>query len=184
MDASNHSTSTYNEKFVFIPPIIPPTPPSTLAVGNIIKETGACGPLQRVTREPVQGVFFGLVHNSRVQQGWTDHLAPYVDEHGVEMQYRRVPMEDGVGYRLFGHQVTQYTTVLGVSGVRNVAIGGGGGNGAWGQGGMGTSSAIQQMVTSIELRECEIGVILPKAAPPPPPAPPPVVYVEPKRIRQ
>lgn len=154
-------------------------------MGNIIKETGACGVLQRVAREPIQGTFFGLVKNSRVHQGYTEHLAPFVDEHGVEQQYRHVPMEDGVGYRLFGHQVTQYTTVLGLSGVRNVALGGGGNGGAWGQGGMGASGSMQQMVTSIELRECEVGVIMPReSAKPPAPLAPSIVYVEPKRIRQ
>ncbi len=150
-----------------------------MAIGNIVKETGACGPLQRVVREPIEGTFFGLVKNTRVAQGYTDHLEPYLDGHGAEQQYKHVPLEDGVGYRLFGHQVTQYTTVLGVSGVRNIAVGGGGNSGAWGQAGMGTSGAMQRMATTIELRECEVGVIMPREAPRAP-----VVFVEPKRIRQ
>lgn len=180
VDASNHSLS--NEKLIFIPAIIPPTPPSTLAVGNIIKETGACGPLQTLVREPVEGSFFGLIKNSRVRQGYTEHLAPFVDEHGVRQDYRRVPLDDAMGYRLFGHQVTQYTTIVGVSGSRNIAIGGGGGNGAWGQGGAGASGSMQQMVTTIQLRECEVGSVL--RTPPPPPPPPPAIYEVPRRIRQ
>lgn len=124
-----------------------------------------------------------MLKNSRVSQGYTDHLEPYVDNRGFEQQYRRVPLEDGPGYRLFGHQVTQYTAVIGVSGVRNIALGGGGSGGSWGQGGAGVSGSMQQMVTTIELRECEVGVWAPREAPKPPP-PPPVVYVEPKKIRQ
>ena len=57
---------------------------------NIIKETGSCGVLPRVAREPVQGAFFGLVKNTLIQQGYTEHLAPYVNEHGLEQQYRYV----------------------------------------------------------------------------------------------
>ncbi len=176
VDASNHSIS--NERVIFIPPVVPATPPSSLAIGNIVKDTGACGPLQRVLREPVQGTFFGLVKNARVQQGYTEYLMPYVDEHGAPQAYHSVPLANG-GYRLFGHQVTQYTTVIGVSGVRNIAFGGGGNGGAWGQGGMGTSGSMQQMVTTIQLRDCEVGAFIPQDIPRPP-----VIYVEPKRIRQ
>jgi hypothetical protein len=83
-------------------------------------------------------------------------------------------MEDGFGFRLFGHQVTQYTAIIGVAAARNLAIGGGGG-GDWGQGGVGASSSMQQIVTTIQIRECEIGSYVP---------PPRTVYVEPKAIRQ
>ena len=175
IDASNRSVSNNNERWTFIPPVVPPTPPSSLAVGNVVSETSACGPLQRVVREPIEGRFFGLVTNSHVQQGFNERLEPYFDEHGVRQDYRRVPLEDGSGYRLFGHQVTQHTTIVGISGTRNLALGGGGGGGGWGQAGAGSSSAMQQMVTSIQLRECEIGSYVTR---------PPVVYVEPAHIRQ
>ncbi|MEO6093288.1 MAG: hypothetical protein ABIT04_00880 [Novosphingobium sp.] len=174
VDASTNS----RYRAIFIPPVVPGTPPSTVGVGNIVKETGACGPLQRVVREPVQGTFFGLFKNSRVGLGYNEYLAPYIDEQGVRQDYRRVPLEDGSGYRLFGHQVTQMTTVLGVAGARNIALGGGGGGGAWGQGGMGASSSMQELVTSLQLRDCEIGTYV--AAPPPPPP----FYDEPRHIRQ
>ena len=171
VDASSHDSSRY----VFVPPVVPPTPPSTVTVGNIVKETFACGPLQRVVREPVTGTYFGLIGRGRVAQGTTERLEPYLDASGRQVEYRKVMLEDGFGYRLFGHQVTQYTTVVGVSAARHIAIGGGGGNGAWGQGGGGASSAMQQMVTTIQLRECEIGSFVP---------PPRTVYVEPRAIRQ
>lgn len=123
----------------------------------------------------MDSTFFGLIGNSKVRQGYTERLVPYVDERGVQQDYRRVPLEDGTGYRLFGHQVTQFTTIIGVNGARNFAIGGGGGGGGWGQAGGGSSSAMQQMVTTIQLRECEIGSFVTQ---------PKIVYVEPRRIRQ
>lgn len=163
VDAADNSSTSY--KAVFIPPVVPPTPPSSLAVGNIVKETSACGPLQSVVKEPVQGTFFGLLLNSRIDQGYTEELAPYRDENGQVVEYRREPLPDGSGYRLFGHQVTQYTAIVGVSGARNIAVGAGGSGGGWGQGGLGTSSANQQMVTTVQLRSCEIGTVL-TAVPP------------------
>jgi len=167
--------SNQNNRLIFIPPVVPPTPPSTIGVGNIVKETSACGPLQQVVREPVRGTFFGLFANSSVPQGFNDRLTPYIDARGEQVDYRKVPMADG-GYRMYGHQVIQYTTVIGVGSGRNLAIGGGGGGGGWAQGGGGTTGSMQQMVTSIQLRECEVGSYVPP--------PREIVYVESKRIRQ
>ena len=163
VDASDHAVTSY--KTIFIPPVVPATPPSSLAVGNIVKETSACGPLQAVIREPVEGTFFGLVLNSKVNQGYTEELAPFRDESGKIVEYRREALPNGSGYVLFGHQVTQYTAIVGVSGARNIAVGAGGSGGGWGQGGLGTSSANQQMVTKIELRSCEVGTFVTSAPP-------------------
>jgi len=184
VDASDRSSTSY--KAIFIPSVVPLTPSSSLAVGNIVKETGACGPLQKIVREPVNGFYFGILSTSRVALGYTDRLVPFLDDKGVRQDYRQVPLSDGSGYRMFGHQVTQYTTVLGVAANHNIALGGGSSSGAWGQGGMGTSSSMQQFVTSIQLRECEIGTVLtqPVAAPAPQSAVlPDAVYVEKKKIR-
>ncbi|MEI6418508.1 MAG: hypothetical protein WCO82_05520 [Sphingomonadales bacterium] len=178
IDQSNRSVTQNNQRWTFIPPVVPPTPPSVLAVGNIITETGTCGVLQKVIREPINGTYFGFFRSTKVQMGYTERLSPMVDEKGQQMDYRRVPLEDGTGYRLFGHQVTQYTSIIGLSGARNIAVGGGGGGGGWGQAGGGGSASMQQMVTTLQIRECEVGTIVR----PTPPAR--VVYVEPARIRQ
>jgi hypothetical protein len=164
VDASDRSTTSFtdNSRTIFIPAIIPPTPASTLATANVIKETGTCGPLQRVVEREVVGTFHGIFTTSGVKQGFYQELAPFLDFYGRETEYKYVPLLDEPGsFRVFGHQVTQYTTVVGVSGARNIAIGGGGGSGSWGQGGVGTSSANQQMVTTLQLRLCEIGMIRP-----------------------
>ena len=178
IDQSNRSVTANNQRWTFIPPIVPPTPPSMLAVGNVVTETGTCGVLQTVVREPVNASYFGVFKTSNVQQGFTERLAPMLDEKGQQIDYRRVLLEDGNGFRLFGHQVTQYTSILGLSGARNLAIGGGGGGGGWGQAGGGSSGSMQQMVTTLQIRECEVGT----SVRPAPPAP--VVYVEPARIRE
>lgn len=157
VDASDRSV--YNNKTIFIPSVVPATPPSHLAVGNIVKETSACGPLQAISKREIKGTFHGIFSTSEVPQGFHQELVPYIDVNGVEQQYKNVPLPTGDGYRVFGHQVTQYTTVVGVSGARNIAIGGGGSSGSWGQGGMGTSSANQQLVTTLQLRLCEIGTV-------------------------
>lgn len=159
VDASTQST--YRSDTVFIPSVVPFTPPSQLAVGNVIKETFACGPLQRIVRTPVDGTFIGLLSRKSIPQGYTDDLQPVLDADGAQVDYRQAALPDGSGYRLFGHQVTMFTTVIGVASNRNIAIGGGGGGsgGGWGQGGMGSSSSNQRMVTSIQLRECEVGTV-------------------------
>jgi hypothetical protein len=182
VDASSH----YQAKTIFIPPVVPGTPPSQVAVGNVIKETSACGPLQRIVRVPVTGSFIGLVSSKTIEQGFTDDLAPMLDSDGVQVDYRRIPLPGG-GWRLIGHQVTMFTTVVGIASNRNIALGGGGSAGQWGQGGMGSSSSNQRLVTTIELRECEIGAQMPVVAEVSPKigAQTPVyVEVAPKAIRQ
>lgn len=156
VDASDQSS--YRSRAIFIPPVVPGTPPSQLAVGNIIRETSACGPLQHVVREPVTGTFIGLLRNASVAQGWSDDLEPYYDASGAVVDYRRDQLPNG-DVRLFGHQVIMFTTVIGVASNRNIALGGGSGGGSWGQGGMGSSSSNQRMVTTIQLRDCEIGTM-------------------------
>jgi hypothetical protein len=157
VDASDHAVSNTNVHELFIPPVVPPTPPSSLAVGNVVVETSACGPLQRVIKEPVNGTFYGLFKNSKTPLGFTEELAPYVDQNGDVQEYKKVLNDDG--YVLFGHQVTTYTAILGVSAARSSAVGGGAGSGAWGQAGLGTTSSNQRLVTNIILRSCEIGTV-------------------------
>lgn len=156
IDASNRSI--YNSRTVFIPSVFPGTPPSQLAVGNIIRETYACGPMQRIVRTRVDGTFLGLFWNTSLAQGWSDDLQPFVDANGTRIDYRTVSSSNG-DMRMFGHQVSMFTTVIGVASNRSIALGGGGTGGEWGQAGMGSSSSNQRMVTTIQLRECEIGTM-------------------------
>jgi hypothetical protein len=162
VDASDRSSNSYtdNSKVIFIPPVVPPTPPSTLSNGQIIKETTACGPLQRVVKTPVIGKDLGWIWNSNVEQGFTYDLEPVVDGNGVPITYGRFELPDGTGYRLIGNQAIIFAAVVGTASSKNIAIGGGGSNGNWGQGGGGNSGAIQQLITNIQLKVCDVGTFL------------------------
>jgi hypothetical protein len=161
VDASDHSVSNTNVHELFIPTVVPPTPASTLGVGNIEGETSACGPLQRVIKTPVNGSFYGLIKKSKVDLGFTEELAPYLDPNGVEIQYKEVLNPDG-STSYYGHQVIAHTAILGTSGARSIAGGGGAGSGGWAQGGLGSSSSNQQLVTTILLRSCEAERVRPE----------------------
>ncbi len=151
----------------YIPPVTVAVPPSVVAGSNVVVQVSACGPRQENVPAPVDGTFHGLFRRSRVDQGTTDSLSP------ARQQYLQVPLPEG-GYRLIGHQVTTYAAVIGVSGARQVALGGGGRD--WGQGSLGTSSSNQRMVLRHVLHECDAGTVLP---PPVAPIPPPVVAAAP-----
>lgn len=157
VDASDRSSSNFNEKTIFIPAITPPTPPSFVATGNIIKETLACGPRQVVVKTPIEGKYFGFFKTKTVTQGYTDELAPELDANGHEVYYKKVPYPDGNGYRILGSQPVIISTVVGISGARNFAAGGNGNGGASGQIGGGASASMNQLVVTIILRDCDLG---------------------------
>ena len=156
VDAADRSTTDYRSVALVLPSV-GVTAPSTVAVGNIIKETMACGVLQSVQRDPVKGTYMGLFKRSQTDLGTDDSLVPFTNETGEEVYYKRVLGSDGK-YRLMGHQPIIYTTVLSVSGARNMSLGGGGSQQEWGQAGVGASSAMNRLVSKIQLRSCEMAV--------------------------
>lgn len=152
VDAADRSTTDYRSVALVLPSV-GVTAPSTVAVGNIIKETMACGVLQSVQRDTVKGTYMGLFKRSQIDLGTDDSLVPFTNETGEEVYYKRVLGSDGK-YRLMGHQPIVYTTVLSVSGARNLSLGGGGSQQEWGQAGVGASSAMNRLVSKIQLRSC------------------------------
>jgi hypothetical protein len=156
VDAADRSTTNYRSVALVLPSV-GVTAPSTVAVGNIIKETMACGVLQSVQRDPVKGTYMGLFKRSQIDLGTDDSLVPFTNETGEEVYYKRVLGSDGK-YRLMGHQPIIYTTVLSVSGARNLSLGGRGSQQEWGQAGVGASSAMNRLVSKIQLRSCEMAV--------------------------
>lgn len=156
VDAADRSTTDYRSVALVLPSV-GVTAPSTVAVGNMIKETMACGVLQSVQRDPVKGTYMGLFKRSQIDLGTDDSLVPFTNETGEEVYYKRVLGSDGK-YRLMGHQPIIYTTVLSVSGARNLSLGGGGSQQEWGQAGVGASSAMNRLVSKIQLRSCEMAV--------------------------
>lgn len=122
-------------------------------------------------------------------------IGPYLDANGNEQEYDVKPVDDGdpdyLTYVIYGDQVVMDTAIVGIANTRQIALGGGGNQGAWGQGGMGTSASMQQMVTQIQLRRCQVSSyrvpkhpVVATVAPPPVTPAPPVVYVEKKAIRE
>ena len=156
VDAADRSTTNYRSVALVLPSV-GVTDPSTVAVGNIIKGTMACGVLQSVQRDTVKGTYLGLFKRSQIDLGTDDSLVPFTNETGEEVYYKRVLGSDGK-YRLMGHQPIIYTTVLSVSGARNLSLGGGGSQQEWGQAGVGASSAMNRLVSKIQLRSCEMAV--------------------------
>ena len=156
VDAADRSTTDYRSVALVLPSV-GVTAPSTVAVGNIIKETMACGVLQSVQRDTVKGTYLGLFKRSQIDLGTDDSLVPFTNETGEEVYYKRVLGSDGK-YRLMGHQPIIYTTVLSVSGARNLSLGGGGSQQEWGQAGVGASSAMNRLVSKIQLRSCVMAV--------------------------
>lgn len=156
VDTSDRSTTnnSYVSKTLFIPAVVPSSPAATLGVGNVTAIVGVCGPLQQVVRTPIEGTYVGLVKKSKIQQGFDESLAPYVKD-GVQLDYRTITLPNG-SVRYMGHQPIYFTTVVGVAAARNLALGGGNSEGSWGQAGGGSSSSMQQLVTRIQLRDCEI----------------------------
>ncbi|WP_448670408.1 hypothetical protein [Pseudoxanthomonas mexicana] len=154
---TNNSTTKVDARSIYVAPIVPVTAPSSVAVGNVMKETTACGPLQRVVATPILGTQQGLFRRKTVAQGVTYELAPFVGPDGQEMLYHEVPTGPG-RWHMFGHQAVIFTTTVGTSSVRNLALGGGGSDGSWGQAGGGDSSGSQQLVTNIQLVTCDLGV--------------------------
>ena len=156
VDAADRSTTNYRSVALVLPSV-GVTAPSTVAVGNIIKETMACGVLQSVQRDTVKGTYMGLFKRSQIDLGTDDSLVPFTNETGEEVYYKRVFGSDGK-YRLMGHQPIIYTTVLSVSGARNLSLGGGGSQQEWGQAGVGASSAMNRLVSKIQLLSCVMAV--------------------------
>jgi hypothetical protein len=159
VDTSDRSTTnnSYVNKTIFIPSVVPTSLPSTVGNGVIATTATMCGPLARVINVPVTGYFFGITGQKKVDMGYTQETVPYVDEAGKPLLYKTYQMPDG-SLRYIGHMKIINVVQLNVAASRNLALGGGNGDGSWGQGGGGTSSAMQRLVKYIELTECEMPV--------------------------
>jgi hypothetical protein len=151
------SSYSDNSRTLFIPPVVPPTPPSVVGIGQVIQTTLACGPLQRVEKTPIIATNFGIFHDGHQQQGVTYDLAPVVDPAGQPVEYRYEPTPNG-DLRIIGSQATMFATVVAVSSAQSIALGGGSGA-SWGQGGGGSSGSMSQLVTNIQVRDCEVGFL-------------------------
>lgn len=158
-DRSSHSTNIDGRTW-FVPAVVPATPPSQLAVGGIVKETTACGPLLVVEKTPIEGHVAGsfLAWNwlKTFTQGYTYDVRPMLTPDGTPAGYQVIHQPDGEHY--IGMQAIVFAAIVGTSSGNSGAVGLGGlsGNNAWGQIGGGASSGVQQLVTNIQTIPCEV----------------------------
>ncbi len=157
IDAADRSTSStkYSSKssYIVIPPVMPPMPPIVTEQGDVKVEVLACGPLQTVVSEDVNGLFVGFTGNDNVYLGRDETLAPYFED-GKRIRYFEEKQGDG-SVRVYGHQPIITTALPAVSGARQFGVGGFG-SGGGGQVGAGTSGSMGRLVSKIQLRECEL----------------------------
>lgn len=169
--SANTNTNNVGSTTVWAPVIHGQTA-APLAGASLVVMPMSCGPRVRVVREPVIGKRFGIWGGqSDVEQGYTEYVV------SEDEPFRRH------GSQLFGHEVMQYTAVLGTSTSGSFSLGGAGRHGDAAQGGGAAGGQMQQMVSHFTVRDCVMAVETPPVAPPPPPPPVPEFFVE-KPIRE
>lgn len=143
---SGDSYNTEGSSFVYqaaMPPAPPVFGPSSVATVSY----GQCGPYKAVESAQVNGVYLGMIRKHSIPLGRTDRIVAY---NGESFKQKQFP--DGRWY-LEGQKAIRTTTVLNVSGSRQVSLGGYGSNGG-GQAGAGGGSSMQQLVSTIDLEPC------------------------------
>lgn len=123
------------------------TPTSSIPSTTSIQSTTGCGVMHKVKREVVNGKYFNLIAApSDVNLGYTDTLLP------ADAPFKTYTA--GNKSYLIGHEVIMTTTPISIAGARQFGLGGNGSNGGGGSGSIGSSGAMNQVVTTIQLREC------------------------------
>lgn len=149
---------TNHSELKVIPSIGVPTTASTIAAGQQVVSQSDCGPLQSIRVSTVNGTVVGYLSDTEVKQGLTYDLDFFRDG-GTIKYYDRMAITDDfnrmIGYKLIGHQVIIQHAIIGTSAARQSAIGGGGER-AWGQGSAGSTSSMQQAISRIQLKLCEM----------------------------
>lgn len=162
VDASDRSSTSYEAKTTVWAPVVHGAAAAALAAANLVMLPGVCGPRVWVERVPVVGKRFGVWGGqSDVEQGYDDMIRPEAE-----------PFVQRGAY-LIGHQVTQFTAVVGTSSAGSFSLGGYGKNGDGAQGGGAASGQLQQIIAKVQVRECVMAapqriepvVMLPAPAP-------------------
>lgn len=126
-----------------------PSAPPVFGPGSVAQVSyGQCGPYMGVSSEDVQGTYIGLFRKQQIYLGRSDRIVEY---NGESFRQKRFP--DGRWY-LEGQRAVRTTTVLNVSGSRQVSLGGGDTGGGYGQAGVGGGSSMQRLVTQIDREPC------------------------------
>lgn len=149
-DKSTHTT-TYKSRVQILPPILPAMTAGVTpgALGEVT--VTQCMPRMAVVQTQIIGSHRGIIGKSKVEQGFTYDIVPFVGA-----PFHIEPWANGEGYDMYGHQAIIRHAIIGVSGGGNVSLGGGSGGGSFGQAGLGSSSNHTRLVTNIQLVPCQI----------------------------
>jgi hypothetical protein len=147
-----------------VPSLAVPAQAATLVSAQQMVTISECGPLQSIIRKDINGVVIGYTGETTLKQGENFELDFYRDpkSNNIEYYHKLALMDQEfkqIGWQVFGHQVVQQSAVIGTSANRQAMIGAGN-NSGWGQGGMASSSSMQQAVTRVTLRVCELPRIM------------------------
>lgn len=152
VDAADRSSTSYSSRTnVFVPGDLPANA-MTIAPGATITVAGdkQCGVLLTKVRIPVYQ--WDKKRKHKVEVGYDEDVAPYVDANGVQLDYQRVETGDG-GYYLRGSHATYLASTYGSAsssqlGLQGYGPGGGGGISA------GKGSSYSQAGVRILIRPC------------------------------
>lgn len=124
---------------------VPVVAPSANITSIVSQE---CGPRQRIVARNVNGRIIGVIKDTEAVIGEDMHLIPDNEP------YRRVQVTPDI-VLLMGHRIVETTSVVTTSTSGAFAFGANGSSGAGGSIGGNSGGALQRMVTTIRLHECQ-----------------------------
>lgn len=142
-----NGSSSY--RYVNVRPVMSSSVPVVAPSANITSIVSQeCGPRQRIVARNVNGRIIGVIKDTEAVIGEDMHLIPDNEP------YRRVQVTPDI-VLLMGHRIVETTSVVTTSTSGAFAFGANGSSGAGGSIGGNSGGALQRMVTTIRLHECQ-----------------------------
>lgn len=142
-----NGSSSY--RYVNVRPVTASTVPVVAPSANITSIVSQeCGPRQRIVARNVNGRIINILNDTETVIGEDMHLIPDNEP------YRRVQVTPDI-VLLMGHRIVETTSVVTTSTSGAFAFGANGSSGAGGSIGGNSGGALQRMVTTIRLHECQ-----------------------------
>lgn len=142
-----NGSSSY--RYINVRPVTASAVPIVAPSANITSIVSQeCGPRQRVVKRDVNGRIIGVFKDTEAVIGEDMHLIPDNEP------YRRVQVTPDI-VLLMGHRIVETTSVVTTSTSGAFAFGANGSSGAGGSIGGNSGGALQRMVTTIRLHECQ-----------------------------
>ena len=142
-----NGSSSY--RYINVRPVMSSSVPVVAPSANITSIVSQeCGPRQRIVARNVNGRIIGVIKDTEAVIGEDMHLIPDNEP------YRRVQETPDI-VQLMGHSIVETTSVVTTSTSGAFAFGANGSSGAGGSIGGNSGGALQRMVTTIRLHECQ-----------------------------